>query len=176
MPQKGPFILASNHISYADPAVVGVACSALPVSFMAKKELFNNTLAGRWIKAMGCIPTDRASGSFEPLKKAVRQLKKGEVVALFPEGTRSLDGKLGKAEAGIGLIAIKSGVNIIPIYVSGTDKVLPRGQKHITPNKVRAKIGRPVNIEECKNISDKRKSYECVGEKVMEAIRRLRDD
>ena len=98
------------------------------------------------------------------------------VVALFPEGTRSLDGKLGKAEAGIGLIAIKSGVNIIPIYVSGTDKVLPRGQKHITPNKVRAKIGRPVNIEECKNISDKRKSYECVGEKVMEAIRRLRDD
>ncbi len=176
IPKKGPFIMASNHVSIADPAVVGVACHTAQLTFMAKKELFDIPVFGLWFRAVGCIPTERDFRNFGPVKKAVKRLKAGGVLGIFPEGTRSVDGQLKKLEPGIGLIALKSGAPIVPVYISGTQKALPKGKKFLRPCKVTAKIGKIVDISESTGLSEKRKIYESIGEKVMDAILSLKDE
>lgn len=176
IPKKGPFIMVSNHVSYADPAVMGVTCNTVPITFMAKQELFDKSFFGKWIKAVGCIPVGRHSGSSRPLKTALRKLKEGGALGIFPEGKRSTDGNLQKAELGVGLIALKSKAPIIPMYIVGTEKALPKGQKHLTPCKVKARVGKPVNIKGSEDFVGRRKSYEFVGEKIMGAIGRLKDE
>ncbi|MBN1353419.1 MAG: 1-acyl-sn-glycerol-3-phosphate acyltransferase [Candidatus Omnitrophica bacterium] len=175
-PESGAFIVASNHTSFADPPVMGVACSRAPLVFMAKKELFEVPVFGLWFKAMGCIPVDRRSGSFRPLKNALQKLKNGKPLGIFPEGTRSADGKLKKAELGIGFLAAKSKAPIIPMYISGTDKVLPKGHKFIKPHKVIVKIGKRLEIGDNAALSgDKDKIYASIGETVMRAIESLKN-
>lgn len=175
IPGKGPFIIVSNHTSYADPVVVGVACDTSTLSFMAKKELFKMPIIGRWVKAVGCIPVERHSGNSGPLKKALNKLKEGQAIGIFPEGTRSSNGNLQKSEPGIGLLALKSGVPVIPVYISGTSKAMPKGQKFPKPCKIKARIGKVVDISGSAGFSEKRKAYESVGEKVMHAISQLKD-
>ena len=174
LPKKGPFIIVSNHVSYADPAVVGVACNTSSVAFMAKRELFEIPVFGSWVKAVGCIPIERYSGSPAPLKKAVKKLKEGGVLGMFPEGTRSPDGSFRKAQPGIGIIALKSGAPVVPFYIEGAREALPVGKKWPVPHKIRATIGKPVDIPESLKLGEKRKVYESIGEKVMEAISRLK--
>ena len=176
LPRKGPFIVASNHASIMDPAVVGVACNTMPVTFMAKRELFDVPVLGPWVRAMGCIPVRRDSGSFGPLKAAVQKLKDGGVLGIFPEGRRSPDGRLQEPQAGIGLLASKSEAPVIPVYLSGTDKALAKGKKFISPYKVTARFGKTIGIKETTGISERRKFYESIGEKVMNAIARLKDE
>lgn len=176
LPRKGPFIVASNHASLIDPAVVGVACHTMPLIFMAKRELFGVPILGPWVRAVGCIPVERDSGSFKPLKDAVQKLKEGRALGIFPEGRRSPDGRLQKAEAGIGLLALKSGAPIVPVYVSGTDKALAKEKKFITLCKVTAKIGKIISIKETTEFSERREIYEAIGEKVINVISRLKDE
>ncbi|MBL7155773.1 MAG: 1-acyl-sn-glycerol-3-phosphate acyltransferase [Candidatus Omnitrophica bacterium] len=174
LPKKGPFIMASNHASYIDPALVGVACNTAKISFMAKRELFERPFLGAWCKAVGCIPVERKTGAFQPLKEAIGKLVNGASVGIFPEGTRSKTGELQKAESGIGLIAYKAKAPIIPIYISGTEKALPRGQRRLRLCKVKAKIGKAVDISEAVKLSDKRELYAAIGSKVMESIASLK--
>ena len=176
LPEKGPFIVTSNHVSYADPVVVGAACDTVTLSFMAKKEVFNMPLLGAWAKAVGCIPTERKSGSSRPLKMALAKLKEGGAIGMFPEGTRSTDGTLRQPEAGIGLLALKSGAPVVPIYVSGTAKAMPKGQKFPKPCKVKARIGKAIDIGPLAELSERRKAYELLSRKVMDAISRLKDE
>lgn len=175
LPRKGPFIVASNHASLIDPAVVGVACHTMPVTFMAKRELFDVPVLGRWVRAVGCIPIERDSGSFKPLKTAVRKLREGGAVGIFPEGHRSPDGRLREPEAGIGLLASKSEAPIVPVYLSGTDKALAKGKKFITLCRVTAKFGKIIDIARTTTPSERKKTYESIGEKTMDAISRLKD-
>ena len=137
IPEKGPFIMAGNHVSNADPVVMAVACRTKRLRFLAKRELFDRPFMGAWCRACGCIPIERYSGSSAPLKKSLSVLKNGKALGVFPEGTRSRDGKLHKAEPGVGIIAAKSRVPIVPIYISGTDKVLPIGAKFPVPNDIK---------------------------------------
>ena len=174
LPKKGPFIVASNHASFADPAVIGVSCNTTRISFMAKRELFERPLLGPWCKAVGCIPIERRSGSSGALKKAIQKLKKGEVLGIFPEGTRSLDGELQKAELGIGLLMAKAGVPVIPVYISGTADALPRDAKFPRLRKVVANIGKKIDLNGISQIHEKKKMYEAIGEKVMDAIADLK--
>jgi len=176
LPERGPFIVASNHVSYADPVVVGVACYTVPIIFMAKKELFQSPILGSWVKAVGCIPIERDSKSFTPLKRAIGKLREGKAVGIFPEGTRSRDGKMQKSQPGIGFLAAKCGVPIIPIYVSGTEKAMPRGQKFAVPCKIKARIGAPIYANECFANADNRQAYNVIGEKVMNSIGNLKNE
>jgi len=175
-PKKGPFIIAANHASNVDPAVLGVFCNTAQVIFMAKKELFNHPKFGWWFKVIGCIPIDRYSKDFKPLKVAIERLKKGAVLGIFPEGTRSPDGRLQKAELGVGLLAVKTGVPVVPLYVSGTIKVLPKGATKLKSHKVKARTGKPIDLTESMGFKEKRKVYESIGEKIMQAISHLKDE
>jgi len=141
LPAKGSFIIASNHVSYVDPGVVGIACDGYRISFMAKRELFESRRWRWWFEAMDSIPADRIARDSTPLKTAIKKLKNGGIVGIFPEGTRSPDGRMQKAEPGIGLLAEKTGVPIVPIYLSGTDNVLPRGGRWLRMHPVTARIG-----------------------------------
>ena len=176
LPDKGPFIIAANHTSLADPPIVGLACNKNPVRFMAKKELFEIPIFGRWIKAVHCIPVEPGS-SFGTLKEAICSLKEGKVVAIFPEGSRSPDGNLQAPQLGIGLIALKSGAPIFPLYISGTEKCLSKNTKWIKPGcEFIARIGKPVDISDSRNIADKRGAYQYIGRKVMSAIVALKNE
>ncbi|MGB2705807.1 MAG: lysophospholipid acyltransferase family protein [Candidatus Omnitrophota bacterium] len=176
LPKKGPFIIVSNHTSYADPVVVGAACDTSSITFMAKKELFDMPILGPWVKAVGCIPVERDSGSSRPLKEAVQKLKEGQTISIFPEGRRSKNGSLQKSEPGIGLLALKTGTPIVPIYISGTAKAMPKGQRIPKPCKIKARIGKIVDIGDGAGFSGKREAYEFIGKKVMDAISRLKDE
>ena len=122
IPKTGAVIIASNHISYYDPPVVG---SGVPreVYFLAKEELFRNRVFGWFISKYNAIPLRRSVGDVGALKKAVSLLKQGRAVLMFPEGTRSLTGRLLKPKPGVGMIASLTASPVIPAYVRGTNRL-----------------------------------------------------
>ena len=122
VPRTGGVIIASNHISYNDPPMVG---STVPreLHFLAKEELFENPVFGALIRWYNAIPVKRATGDVGALRKAVRLLKDGKAMIMFPEGTRSLSGKFLKPKPGVGMIASMADVPVVPTFVAGTNNL-----------------------------------------------------
>lgn len=122
----GGVIIAANHISLWDPPVIG---TALPrkVHFMAKEELFSNRIFSWIITKLGAFPVKRGTADRTAIRTALTILEKGSVLGIFPEGTRSKNGKLGNPEPGLALLALKAGVPIVPTAVIGTNKVFGHG-------------------------------------------------
>lgn len=120
IPGRAPFIICSNHLSWLDPAVVGaVFPGSYKVHFMAKKELFNNIFSAYLLRKVGAFPLNRKDADYAAIKKAYRLLEDGQVLGLFPEGSRSKSGKLQKPYNGAALIAVRSGVPIVPVAIAG---------------------------------------------------------
>ncbi len=122
IPAQGGAIIAANHISLWDPPLLGTALER-PIHFMAKEELFKNGLLRIIISALNAFPVKRGSADRNAIRNALSLLERGQLLGLFPEGTRSKTGELGKAEAGISMIALKANVPIIPTAIIGTNKV-----------------------------------------------------
>ena len=138
IPQEGPLVIASNHLSLLDPPVIGVAATR-KVHFMAKQELFVPIL-GDIYKALGAFPVRRGGADRAAIKHGIDILKDNKVLAIFPEGTRSKTGKLGKAEPGALMMASKAMATIVPCCVIGTDF---KRQGRIWP-KVTVRFGKPI--------------------------------
>ncbi len=138
IPAEGPLVIASNHLSLLDPPVIGVA-STRKVHFMAKQELFVPIL-GDLYKILGAFPVRRGGADRAAIKHGIDILKSSQVLAIFPEGTRSKTGKLGKAEPGALMMASKALATIVPCCVVGTDF---RRQGKIWP-KVTVRFGKPI--------------------------------
>jgi 1-acyl-sn-glycerol-3-phosphate acyltransferase len=138
IPKKGPFILASNHLSNIDPVVLAAACPRR-LNFLAKEELFKVPLFGSFIFSLGAFPLKRNKADISAFKVALGRLKK-EALLVFPEGTRAEEAK--KAYPGVGFLVKKSGVVVVPARVYSTDKVLGRGQKFIRPHKIKVVFGK----------------------------------
>jgi len=165
VPRKGGFILATNHMSNADPLVIGAACPK-GLHFMGKEELFRNRLFGRILLAVHAFPVRRGQGDLHAIREAIKRVKKGGGLLIFPEGGRSVDGKVGKAHEGIGFLAVKLNVPIVPAYVSGTDKLLPKGSGKVNPSRVTVTFGKQILVE-------RRMPYQAVADTIMDEIRRL---
>jgi 1-acyl-sn-glycerol-3-phosphate acyltransferase len=142
LPDEGGFILAGNHVSFLDPPFFGLACRR-EAFYMARDTLFRNPVAGWILRKWNCVPINRDRGDLGALRTMLRMLGEGKAVLMFPEGTRSPDGKLQEARAGIGMIAAKAGVKIVPMRIVGTDKALPKGASFPRPAKVTIKFGEP---------------------------------
>lgn len=170
IPKEGPFIIASNHVSYLDPICVGVACNTKRVIFMAKRELFTFPFLGLWIKLCGCIPVDRVKKGTIALKTAITTLKQGGVIGIFPEGRRSADGKLQKPEPGIGLLVTRSKACIIPMYISGTERALPKGAWFIRLCRIKVRVGKPIVLKPNFELNSRKRTYELIGEDILDAI------
>ncbi|RLE13628.1 1-acyl-sn-glycerol-3-phosphate acyltransferase, partial [Candidatus Aerophobetes bacterium] len=127
-----------------DPVVLALV-SPRKMNFMAKEELFNNPLFGYLISRLGAFPLRRDRIDRRAYQKALMVLREGKILALFPEGTRSLSGRLGDLKEGSVKIAIHCKVPLIPVVIRGTGKVLPPGAKIIKPGKIKVKVGDPIS-------------------------------
>lgn len=143
VPQQGSFIVASNHVSYLDPPVIGVACPRR-LSFLARSSLFRHPLLGAFLRGIHAIPLRREEGDLGAVRTAVLRLQRGEAVAMFPEGGRQLSGRLGEAKRGVGLLAATARVPIVPAVVTGTFQALPPSANRLHPAKIRVAFGPPI--------------------------------
>ena len=128
VPKEGAMIMAANHMSNWDPPILG---TYLPrtVGYMAKEELFKPAIAGAIIKSLNAFPVKRGASDRGAIKMALDILKKGLCLGIFPEGTRSRDGKLHKAQAGVSLIAAMSKAPVVPTALIGTNKIWSKEEK-----------------------------------------------
>lgn len=126
LPAEGPVVLASNHASFWDPMLVAAAFPR-PVGFMARDTLFRFPLFGRYISSLNAFPVNRAD-PFAALKVCGDRLDRGEVVLIFPEGTRTRDGRLGQMKGGAAMLAGHHHAPILPVYLWGTYQSWPRSR------------------------------------------------
>ena len=151
IPAEGPVILAANHRSFFDPFVVGTM-TRRPIYYVAKKELFGYSRVLSWVlNALGAFPVDRGHGDQETIDTAKLILGRGEIVLMFPEGTRTRPGSLGRPKRGVGRLALETGAPVVPIAVIGTEDI--RNRWRIRPRKVRARAGRALRFPRVEDAS-----------------------
>ncbi len=141
----GGVVIASNHQSYLDPVLLGAGTSR-PLSFMARDTLFRNPLFGPLIRGVHAFPVRRDGVGKEGLKEAVRRLKAGEAVVVFPEGTRSKDGQVGPIREGAGLLARLASVPVVPAAVD-TFRAWPRKRAYPLPAPLKVAYGKAIPAE-----------------------------
>ena len=166
--EDGPAILASNHSSYLDPPLVGVSCRK-DVYFLARKSLFERPVIGALIAQLNTVPVDRDRGDVGAVRAMIKLLKSGNRVLVFPEGTRSKDGNLQPARAGVGLLIAKSLAPVVPVRVFGSYAALPRsGGIRFVP--ITVVIGKPLFFTKQDLGTDERTAYQVLSDRVMAAI------
>lgn len=171
IPRDGSLIVVSNHMSHADPVVVGAAVPR-PISFMAKEDLFQKPFWGWLITNINAFPVKRGTADRGAIKRGMEILKQGKVLGIFPEGGRRDDPRVEEAKQGAAFLAVKTGAAVIPVAVSGTDKVLPKGASFPRPAKVKVNIGKPLWFEETEGLSRKQ-AISKFSEKIMLEIIKL---
>ena len=143
IPTEGPVIFVANHRSFLDPFIVGL-CTRRPVYYVAKQELFKNRFFGWWISSLGAFPVRRGAADADMIETAKAILARGEPVLIFPEGTRTRPGALGKPKRGVGRLALETGATVVPVALKGTEAI--RKGIRIRPHKVRVRVGAPLNF------------------------------
>ncbi|WP_337287869.1 lysophospholipid acyltransferase family protein [Candidatus Methylomirabilis sp.] len=172
IPRTGPTILAANHVSFIDPIIIMISVRR-PVRFMAKKELFRFPVFGWLLRQFGTFPIDRTRINLQAFKQATSLLEAGEVVAMFPEGTRGDGIELRPAKPGIGLIAARTGAPVVPVLHQGTGKVLPRGTWFPRPHRIVIKFGTPLRFAEGQ-VGKRQDQAELFSQTIMEKIAALK--
>ena len=172
IPKDKPVIFVSNHGSYFD---VPIYLAYLPGSFrfIVRKGLMRIPFVGRYIQLSGHMSIDRAGGTsaHKTLSKAKDLLKQGKSIIVFPEGTRTKDGTLGNFKRGSLFIAFETGAPVVPIAISGSYRVMPRGSLLISPTKIKVNIGKPIHLGKIEDA--KREHYDEALAKVRNAIEKL---
>jgi 1-acyl-sn-glycerol-3-phosphate acyltransferase len=150
VPTSGPVIFASNHRSFLDPFIIGVL-SRRPIYYVAKSEIFKNPLVAWFVSSLGAFPVRRGAGDPDMMATAKAILDRGDCLLIFPEGTRTRPGSLGRPKRGVGRLALETGAPVVPVALIGTEDVR-RGWR-IRPKKVRARIGRPLTFPQVDQVS-----------------------
>lgn len=149
IPRKGGVLIVSNHQSYLDPVLL--ACKIVrPVNFMAKSELFENRYFGWLITKLNAFPVRQGEGDVGAVRETIRRLQEGQVLNVFPEGTRSPDGELQPMQTGVGLIVRRAGVPVVPAVIDGSFNAWPRGRKMWRKRNVRVMFGPAMDLREFK--------------------------
>jgi 1-acyl-sn-glycerol-3-phosphate acyltransferase len=181
VPDSGGAILASNHLSVMDSVFLPLMLDR-PVTFAAKSEYFTSNrpglrLMGLYLRATGQLSVDRAGprAAQDMLEGALALLGRGELFGIYPEGTRSPDGRLYRARPGVGWLALKSGLPVIPVAMIGTDHVLPPGQKVPRLGRIEIRIGKPMTFGEAAGAGGEApgKARRAVADEVVRAIQEL---
>jgi glycerol-3-phosphate dehydrogenase (NAD(P)+) len=150
IPTSGPVIFASNHRSFLDPFIIGVV-SRRPIYYVAKSEIFKNPLVAWFVSSLGAFPVRRGAGDPDMMATAKAILERGDCLLIFPEGTRTRPGALGRPKRGVGRLALETGAPVVPVALIGTEAV--RNGWRIRPKKVRARIGRPLTFPKVDPVS-----------------------
>jgi 1-acyl-sn-glycerol-3-phosphate acyltransferase len=178
VPLQGGVILACNHASYLDPPLVGAGVRR-SINYLARENLFRFPVMGWVLRQWQVVPVDRDGGGAAGLRAILDRLLAGGAIILFPEGTRTRDGKLQPARSGIGLTVIKSTALVVPVRVFGTYEAYSRHRVLPRPHRVAVKYGRPMPFAklraEAKVCSKTRlkEIYQQVADEIMAAIAKL---
>lgn len=178
VPASGPVILAANHCSFIDPPLVGCGLER-DINYLARASLFRFPIIGAVLRSWNSVPVDRDGGGAAGLRAILDRLLAGGAIVLFPEGTRSTDGKFQKARSGIGLTVIKSTALVVPVRVFGTYEAYGRQMKLPRPRRVAVKYGRPMRFAELRaeaEVCSKarlKEIYQQVADEIMVAIAKL---
>jgi 1-acyl-sn-glycerol-3-phosphate acyltransferase len=172
LPESGGIILAANHQSYFDPPLVGI-CSKRPVHYLARKTLMEWPFFGPLFPDMNVIPVDRDGNDMSALKTVIRKIREGEGVVLFPEGTRSPDGRLQPAQAGVGLVIAKTLAPVVPMRIFGSYNAFPRGSNRVKFHPIHVVIGEPIVFTKEDLGEGGRADYQRLSQRVMDAIGEL---
>ncbi len=179
VPREGAAILASNHLSYADWLFMPLVIPRM-VRFVAKAEYFTSPGVKGWLQknffsGTGNIPIDRTSGDAASgaLVSAKRVLAEGELFGIYPEGTRSHDGRLYRGKTGIARLALETGVPVIPTAVVGTDVVAPPGKKFGRITRPTVRFGKPLDFSRYAGMENDRFILRSITDEIMYEIMRL---
>ncbi|MHC4074763.1 MAG: lysophospholipid acyltransferase family protein [Planctomycetota bacterium] len=153
IPRKGAFVLISNHQSYLDPMLCGGLINRR-VSFLARESLFTHWLFGRMIRSVGTIPVKLDQADISAMRKVIEVLKQDRGVCLFPEGTRSDDGKITPFKPGFGLLCRRGKAAVVPVVIDGAFECWPRHQRLFSPGSISVCYGKVISAEQARNMGD----------------------
>jgi 1-acyl-sn-glycerol-3-phosphate acyltransferase len=170
VPSTGPVILASNHASFIDPPLVGAGLYRA-VNYLARESLFRFPVVGWLLRRWQAVPVDRDGGGAAGLKAILDRLRAGGVILLFPEGTRTRDGKLQSARSGIGLAVIKSKAPVIPVRVFGTFEAFGRHRRFPILHPIAVKYGPPIDFSSLRT-----EAVSCSKERLKQIYQQVADE
>ncbi|NLT69789.1 MAG: 1-acyl-sn-glycerol-3-phosphate acyltransferase [Verrucomicrobiaceae bacterium] len=171
----GGLLIASNHVSFLDPPLIGAAFRE-PLHYFARKTLFDHPVANFLFTRVNAIPVNQDKPELSALKLVIHLLKEGEKVLIFPEGERTLDGKLKSEGApGIGMIVSKAKVPVLPVRLFGPEKALPRGSGKLKRHPVTLAVGEPLDLSDLLEKSElgTKERYQAISARIMSAIAAL---
>ncbi|MCB1204948.1 MAG: 1-acyl-sn-glycerol-3-phosphate acyltransferase [Verrucomicrobiae bacterium] len=168
-------LIVSNHVSFLDPPFIGAAFRE-PLFYFARKTLFDHPVANFLFTRVNAIPVNQEKPELSALKLVINLLKEGKKVLIFPEGERTLDGKIkSEGEPGVGMIVCKAGVPVLPVRLFGPEKALPRGSKKLKRHPVTLAVGEPIDLGDLVNdesLSPKDR-YQAIANRIMGTIAAL---
>jgi len=165
IPEEGGLILAVNHQSYFDPPLAGIACRRA-VHYLARKSLLKWPFFGPLFPGMNVIPVDRGGNDMSALKIVIRKIRGGDGVVLFPEGTRSIDGRLQPAQPGIGLVIAKTGARVLPMRIFGSYEAFPKGGGKLHLHPITVVVGEPITFSPAELLPATRETYQRLGDRL----------
>jgi 1-acyl-sn-glycerol-3-phosphate acyltransferase len=174
IPDEGAFVLISNHQSYLDPILCGGPIKR-HLNFLARDTLFTNWFFGRLISSVNAIPVKLdpdSPGDISAMRKIINVLKKGNGVCLFPEGTRTHDGKITALKPGLGLLCRRGNAAVVPVVIDGAFECWPRNKKIFSPGgSILVQFGKALSAEQAKNIGDEK-----LAEVLTDTLRQMQNE
>jgi len=171
VPKEGALVLVGNHQSYLDPVFCGIPLKR-PLYFLARDTLFANRLFGWLISSVNTIPVKRGTADLSAMKKIIGKLKEGSGVCLFPEATRTKDGKITPFKPGFGLLCRRGEAAVVPVLIDGAFECWPRHKKIFSPGgRIVVCYGKAITAEQVKSMSDKE-----LAENLTDTLRRMQND
>jgi 1-acyl-sn-glycerol-3-phosphate acyltransferase len=179
VPLTGPVILASNHLSFIDSIAIPTVAPR-KVAYLAKAEYFTGTGIVGWFSrtlftALGALPVEREThrAAQAALDTALAVLKDGGAFGIYPEGTRSRDGRLARGKTGVAWLALTADCPVVPVAVAGTDKVQPVGARWPRPHRISVTFGEPLTFPDQAGMAGNGRARRVVTDRIMQAIGEL---
>jgi 1-acyl-sn-glycerol-3-phosphate acyltransferase len=154
IPDKGPFVLAVNHQSFLDPLFAGISLKRV-LCFMARDTLFKSRIFGPLLLSVNAIPVRRGQADIASIRTIIARLKEGRGVCLFPEATRSTDGRIAPFKGGFTLLCRRGNAPVVPVLIDGAFECWPRHKKLFSPgSKITVSFGHPISVEQITSMAD----------------------
>lgn len=170
VPDEGAFVLVGNHQSYLDPVFCGISLKR-PLYFLARDSLWKSRFFGRLISSVNTIPVKQGKADLSAMRKVIGKLKVGRGVCVFPEGTRSIDGKITPFKPGFGLLCRRGEAAVVPVLIDGAFECWPRHKKIFSPGRIDVCFGKVITAEQVTNMSDRE-----LAEVLTDTLRRMQND
>ena len=170
IPGQGGVVFICNHQSYLDPLFCGIKLKR-PIHFIARRSLLNHPVFGAIIKALNIIPIKRGKPDLSAIKLSIKRLKQEQIICLFPEGTRTSDGKIAPLKPGFSFLCIRAKVPIVPVLVEGAFDAWPRHKKLFRPGSIFVQYGKPIPYQKLQSLTDR----QCT-EMLTETLRKMQNE